>query len=78
MLKSDPDIKRYSCVKGANMVSGAAGDPCGRFPLPCPLGHGDFSFKEEINMETRVAVMSIIVENGEAVERLNAILHAYG
>ena len=29
-------------------------------------------------METRVAVMSIIVENGEAVERLNAILHEYG
>ena len=29
-------------------------------------------------METRVAVMSIIVENGEAVERINAILHEYG
>ena len=29
-------------------------------------------------METRVAVMSIIVENGENVERLNAILHEYG
>lgn len=29
-------------------------------------------------METRVAVMSIIVENGEMVERLNAILHEYG
>lgn len=29
-------------------------------------------------METRVAVMSIIVENPEAVERLNAILHEYG
>ena len=29
-------------------------------------------------METRVAVMSIIVENGDAVERLNAILHEYG
>lgn len=29
-------------------------------------------------METRVAVMSIIVENGESVERLNAILHEYG
>lgn len=29
-------------------------------------------------METRVAVMSIIVENGDVVERLNAILHAYG
>ena len=29
-------------------------------------------------METRVAVMSIIVENGDAVETLNAILHTYG
>lgn len=29
-------------------------------------------------METRVAVMSIIVENGEMVEKLNAILHEYG
>jgi putative iron-only hydrogenase system regulator len=29
-------------------------------------------------METRVAVMSIIVENPEAVEKLNAILHSYG
>ncbi len=29
-------------------------------------------------METRVAVMSIIVENGETVEKLNAVLHDYG
>ena len=29
-------------------------------------------------METRVAVMSIIVENGEMVETLNSILHEYG
>ena len=29
-------------------------------------------------METRVAVMSIIVENPDAVEKLNNILHAYG
>lgn len=29
-------------------------------------------------METRVAVMSIIVENTDAVEKLNAILHEYG
>ena len=29
-------------------------------------------------METRVAVMSIIVENPESVERLNAILHEHG
>ena len=29
-------------------------------------------------METRVAVMSIIVEDGEMAERINAILHEYG
>ncbi len=29
-------------------------------------------------METRVAVMSIIVEKGETIEKLNAVLHDYG
>lgn len=29
-------------------------------------------------METRVAVMSIIVENPDSVEQLNAVLHEYG
>ena len=29
-------------------------------------------------METRVAVMSIIVENSETSEKLNSILHEYG
>ena len=29
-------------------------------------------------METRVAVMSIIVENHDSVERLNGLLHDYG
>lgn len=29
-------------------------------------------------METRVAVMSIIVENRDAVERINALLHEAG
>lgn len=29
-------------------------------------------------METRVAVIGIIVENPESVEELNAILHEYG
>lgn len=28
-------------------------------------------------METRIAVISIIVENAESVERLNSILHEY-
>jgi putative iron-only hydrogenase system regulator len=29
-------------------------------------------------METRVAVIGIIVENGDAVEKLNSVLHEYG
>ena len=29
-------------------------------------------------METRVAVMSIVVENAEAVEHINSLLHEYG
>ena len=29
-------------------------------------------------METRVAFMSIIVENSDAVEQINALLHEYG
>jgi len=29
-------------------------------------------------METRVAVMSIIVENSDAVEKLNTLLHDHG
>lgn len=29
-------------------------------------------------METRVAVIGIIVENNESVDKLNAILHEYG
>jgi len=29
-------------------------------------------------MENRVAVMSIIVESGEVVEQVNALLHEYG
>jgi putative iron-only hydrogenase system regulator len=33
---------------------------------------------EVLDLETRVAVMSIIVENPDSVERLNGILHEYG
>ena len=29
-------------------------------------------------MDTRVAVMSIIVENADAVEKVNSLLHEYG
>jgi len=34
--------------------------------------------EERITMDTRVAVIGIIVENPDSVERLNAVLHEYG
>lgn len=38
-----------------------------------------YAIKEkEEHMETRVAVMSIIVENNDTVEELNALLHKHG
>ena len=36
-----------------------------------------FLFQEEITMETRVAVISIIIENPESVQPMNDILHQY-
>ena len=49
----------------------------GMFSVAAPVGGGNFCLGG-IGLETRVAVMSIIVENPESVERLNAILHDYG
>lgn len=39
------------------------------------FGHGFFIL--EVAMETRVAVISIIIENGESVQKVNDILHQY-
>ncbi len=47
----------------------------------CLLPRRDWrgNFYEEVEpVETRVAVMSIIVENPESVETLNGLLHEYG
>ncbi len=60
------------------MVFTAEGVFCGELLLPRPQGSGNFYFLGEVPMETRVAVMSIIVENAEVVEKLNAILHEHG
>ena len=47
----------------------------------CSLPHrfrwGIFIWEVD-NMETRVAVMSIIIEDMKTVEKLNSILHEYG
>ena len=45
--------------------------------LPC-LRERQFLFFRRQFMQTRVAVMSIIVEKTETVEQLNALLHEYG
>jgi putative iron-only hydrogenase system regulator len=47
------------------------------FLLPHRSGAALFIW-EVAHMNTRVAVMSIIVENPDAVEQLNAILHQHG
>jgi putative iron-only hydrogenase system regulator len=39
---------------------------------------GAIFYLEEFVMETRVAVISIIVENRDCVEKVNALLHEYG
>lgn len=41
-------------------------------------GLEQFMKKGTVIMETRVAVLGIIVENMESTERLNSILHEYG
>jgi putative iron-only hydrogenase system regulator len=46
--------------------------------IAAPVQGRQFFIWEVRLMETRVAVMSIIVENPESVEALNAILHDHG
>jgi putative iron-only hydrogenase system regulator len=36
------------------------------------------TFKEVVRLETRIALIGIIVEDMDAVERLNGLLHDYG
>lgn len=53
---------------------------CVRVFLVIPfIRYGHFlSAKGGRSMETRVAVMGIIVEDAESVEKLNGLLHEYG
>jgi putative iron-only hydrogenase system regulator len=37
-----------------------------------------FLFQEELVMKTRVAIIGIIVQDGDSVAALNALLHEYG
>lgn len=40
-------------------------------------GKGCNSYRKEMLMETRVAIIAIIVENADAAESINTILHEY-
>jgi putative iron-only hydrogenase system regulator len=46
--------------------------------LPHRISDAVFFIIEVLCMETRVAVMSVIVEEPDSVERLNGILHEFG
>ena len=46
--------------------------------LPHRISDAVFFIIEVLRMETRVAVMSVIVEEPDSVERLNGILHEFG
>ena len=62
-----PDTKNFY-VKGTENIS-----------ITVPLSRFDKGiFYLGGFMETRVAVISIIVENNESVEKLNSLLHEYG
>ena len=73
MIESRLLTLRAICVKGDGQM--LRQHPVLLFAAPF-WGCG-FLFSE-VSMETRIAVVSIIVEQPEAVEALNAILHEYG
>ena len=69
-MKTIPDIKASACVKGAVLRMNS---------YAVPIAGTAFVFEKGVRkMSSRVAVMSIIVENSETVEKLNGILHEYG
>lgn len=51
--------------------------PFGLFTVAASAGWRHFLFGGK-DMDTRVAVMSIIVENADSVEKVNSLLHEYG
>ena len=76
-LRHDPDIKGQApCVKGVH-TSSAAEKFRGCAVVAAPSGSRQFSLLGGKEMETRVAVISMIVENPASVEILNGLLHEY-
>ena len=55
---------------------GPMGEPCGLFGA-MPSGMVFVLAGKDVNMETRIGAVSIIVEEPEAVEALNAVLHEF-
>lgn len=64
------------CVKGV-YTSSAAEKIRGCVVVAAPSGSRQFSLSGGKEMETRVAVISMIVENPASVEILNGLLHEY-
>ena len=74
-------VRGIPCLKGTELqnFADARGGSVGSFlcTVPC-FGYGAFLFIRRCPMETRVAVMSIIVESPDSVEPINTLLHEYG
>lgn len=57
------------------------------FTIPSPYKTRNFLFyllyttlhhRKDIDMETRIALIGIIIENNDSAEKINTILHEYG
>jgi len=68
-------ISFYPCRQAEAEAKGAK-ETSKKFYLAAPFRGAVFLWGNK--METRVAVMSIIVENGDSVEKLNALFHEHG
>ncbi len=69
IIRLDPLTQRAFCVKGDEKSDDF---------FAVLRESAAFFIGVEKTMETRVAVMSIIVEDAAAVEQINALLHEYG
>ena len=70
-------LRENPCVKGVHMVFSVTFFSWLHWLLPHRQGRGNFFVGGSVVMETRVAVISIIVENPDMVQTLNGLLHEY-
>ncbi len=73
-----PDIKTKVCGKGAGKERNPQKVDVFAVPSGMAFFFGKNKKRRMETMETRVAVMSVIVEDADSVEPLNALLHQYG